>query len=417
MMSKKFLIVALCLGVAVAEEINRAQAAQITQGVIGASAAAYQEAALAGEANVAEQAAKVAASMAQGLLGNLGLVSAETNGLAGQAAHSLGAQQNVLQTQSAMVWQGASEATAGRWASATPEDTTEERRSGVLARPEDATGCSAAEPAGRPSAQAGSGRHHAACTTRGKSHRPQKGWASHRATVKGDKRPVGAAYIRARRGLVDPQVSSPSTKPLHRLKMMFKTLLCAALVAGVLCEDAMNRAAAQATAAAAGLGGAAHAAAAGAASNAAAAAFAASQTAQAAAASKQAQAAAVTQAAQGAQAAAFAEGSLASKANIAYQAAKLTASMAQGLAANVATILSEAKALASQAATSHAEQQAFLNGQRTMAWQAQQAANSLNQQQYTALSDLEDAAGAAAQARAAATKALSKAKGASGYGH
>ncbi|XP_037798416.1 cilia- and flagella-associated protein 91-like [Penaeus monodon] len=215
----------------------------------------------------------------------------------------------------------------------------------------------------------------------------------------------------------------------HLLPAMYKRVFVACLLLGtVLAEekgetrgpsgaDIANQAAAQATAAAAGLGGAAHAAAAGAASNAAAAAFAASQTAQAAAASKQAQAAAVTQAAQGAQAAAFAEGSLASKANIAYQAAKLTASMAQGLAANVATILSEAKALASQATTSHAEQQAFLNGQRTMAWQAQQAANSLNQQQYTALSDLEDAAGAAAQARAAATKALSKAKGASGYGH
>lgn len=51
-----------------------------------------------------------------------------------------------------------------------------------------------------------------------------------------------------------------------------------------------------------------------------------------------------------------------------------------------------------------------------MAWQAQQAANSLNQQQYAALNDLEDAAAAAAQASASATKALSKASGA-GYGH
>ena len=52
-----------------------------------------------------------------------------------------------------------------------------------------------------------------------------------------------------------------------------------------------------------------------------------------------------------------------------------------------------------------------------MAWQAQQAANSLNQQQSLAVNDLQSAQAAAAQAQAAASKALAKAKGAGGgYG-
>jgi len=90
--------------------------------------------------------------------------------------------------------------------------------------------------------------------------------------------------------------------------------------------------------------------------------------------------------------------------------------MAQGLAGNLGQVTGEANALASQAGDSHAAQQSFLNAQNAMAWQAQQAANNLNQQQYLALNDLQDAAGAAAQAQAAANKALAKAKG-SGYGY
>ncbi|XP_069161903.1 antifreeze protein Maxi isoform X1 [Procambarus clarkii] len=185
---------------------------------------------------------------------------------------------------------------------------------------------------------------------------------------------------------------------------------------GPSAADIANQAASQATAAFASLGGAAHSAAAGAAAGAAAAAAAASQTAQAAAANRHAQAAQITQAAQGAQAAAFQEASLAGKAHKAEQAAKVAHSMARALVSNLGQVSGETNALAGQATGSLAAQESVLNSQNSMAWQAQQAANSLRTQQNVVINDLHSAAGAASQAQIAASKALAKAKGANNGG-
>ncbi|KAA0188985.1 hypothetical protein HAZT_HAZT006496 [Hyalella azteca] len=173
--------------------------------------------------------------------------------------------------------------------------------------------------------------------------------------------------------------------------------------------DIANKAAGQATSAAASQGEAAYRAAQAATQKVAAQVSAAAQKAQAAAALKYAQAGQLTQAAQISQALVFREASQAAKTGRTVQAAEAIQMLALAQVASLQHALSQAEAQVAIAQQVLGSAKAAYYEQSAMLKEAQATAQKIAHQQSLAVSDLSSAQAAAETARAAATKALYKA--------
>ncbi|KAF2348813.1 hypothetical protein FHG87_020430 [Trinorchestia longiramus] len=135
----------------------------------------------------------------------------------------------------------------------------------------------------------------------------------------------------------------------------------------------------------------------------------AAQVALATAAHKQAKIAAVNKAASEAQDRAVAESSLAAEAAKAARASEKAYSKAVELAKDLAKLAAESQAGVTDAWQAMQTSKNVASGQETMAYKAQQVANSLSRKQARTLSELDSAQDAVVQAKLAASKAAAAA--------